>query len=58
LSNEEIVAPENLIRIHGTNDKLLPLRDSKNVITIKDGGHLMVLEQANEVSTALNSILN
>ena len=54
LSNEEIVAPDNLIRIHGTNDKLLPLREKKEVIKIEGGGHFMVIEQAAEVSKELN----
>ena len=56
LSNEEIVVPVNLIRIHGTNDKLLPLREKKGVIEIEDGGHFMVIEQADEVSEELNKL--
>jgi len=56
LSDEEIVAPDNLIRIHGTNDKLLPLRGD-NAIKIEDGGHFMIIEQAAEVSEELNKIL-
>ncbi len=55
LSKEDIVAPENLIRIHGTNDKLLPLRDDA-AIKIEDGGHFMVIEQADEVSEELNKL--
>jgi len=57
LSKEEIYQPENLIRIHGTNDKLLPLRDNSNVMTIEGGGHFMIIEQADEVSEKLNQIL-
>jgi pimeloyl-ACP methyl ester carboxylesterase len=56
LNKEDIVAPENLIRIHGTNDKLLPLRESKDVLTINGGGHFMVIEQAAEVSEELNKL--
>ncbi len=56
LSNEVIVAPENLIRIHGTNDKLLPLREKNGVITVDGGGHFMVIEQAAEVSDELNKL--
>jgi pimeloyl-ACP methyl ester carboxylesterase len=57
LSDEVIVASENLIRIHGTNDKLLPLREKDGVIKIDGGGHFMVIEQADEVSKELNNIL-
>lgn len=56
LSDEVIVAPDNLIRIHGTNDKLLPLRENNGVITIDGGGHFMIIEQADEVSKELNKL--
>lgn len=56
LSKEEIVVPDNLIQLHGTNDKMLPLRDREGVIKIKDGGHFMVIEQAAEVSKELNKL--
>tara|TARA_B100000809_G_scaffold234479_1_gene251928 strand:+ start:239 stop:877 length:639 start_codon:yes stop_codon:yes gene_type:complete len=57
LSKEEIVIPENLIRIHGTNDKLLPIRDREGFIEIKGGGHFMVIEQADEVNEKFNLVL-
>ena len=57
LNQEKIYQPENLIRVHGTNDKLLPLIDNSNVMTIKGGGHFMIIEQAAEVSKELNQIL-
>lgn len=53
LSNEEIFIPENLIRIHGTNDKLLPLRDKNGAIKIEGGGHFMIIEQMDEVNGKL-----
>jgi pimeloyl-ACP methyl ester carboxylesterase len=56
LSNEEIIAPSNLIRIHGTNDKMLPLKDKDRVVEIEGGGHFMVIEQASDVSEALKRI--
>jgi len=58
LLGKEIHHPKNLIRIHGTNDKLLPLSDSNDIITIKDGGHLMILEQYNDVNEALIKALS
>jgi len=57
LSKEEIPQPDNLIRIHGTNDKLLPLKDEENVLKIEDGGHFMIIEQAAEVNQKLKQIL-
>lgn len=50
-------APSNIIHIHGTGDKLLPFRYVKADIAIKNGGHLMVMENAGEISEQLRRIL-
>ena len=47
---------ENLIQIHGTQDRLFPSYKSADVI-IKGGGHLMVLNRAEEVSCFLHDAL-
>jgi len=47
----------NLFHIHGTDDKLLPIRKSGKVIAIQNGGHLMVLDKAKQVSEALQRII-
>lgn len=47
----------NLFHIHGTDDKLLPIRKSGKVIAIQNGGHLMVLDKAKQVSEALHRII-
>jgi hypothetical protein len=44
------------IRIHGDNDKLLPLR-FKVEHTIKGGGHLMLIDHGEEVSRIIESHL-
>ena len=49
--------PDDLIQIHGTADKVLPIADTTNVIQIKDGEHLMVIHRAEEVSAILSRIL-
>lgn len=54
-SNTEI--HPNLFHIHGTNDKLLPISKSGEVIAIENGGHLMVLDKAKQVSEALHRII-
>ena len=45
--------PKNIIHIHGTRDRILPLGYVKCISTIKNGGHLLTLNKAAE----LNSIL-
>lgn len=47
----------NLFHIHGTNDKILPINKSGKVIAIENGGHLMVLTKAKQVSEALHRII-
>lgn len=53
--NEKI--PFNLTQIHGTKDKILPLIETSNILKIEGGGHFMVLEQADLVTTVLKRIL-
>ncbi|MDQ8004215.1 MAG: alpha/beta hydrolase [Pedobacter sp.] len=48
---------QNLFHIHGTNDKILPINKSGNVIAIQNGGHLMVLDKAKQVSEVLHQII-
>lgn len=45
----------NTIRIHGTNDKLIPLKGK--AIEIKDGGHFMIVDKADEISKLVNEKL-
>jgi len=49
-SNEEnFIKP---IRIHGTNDKLIPLKGK--AIEVKGGGHFMIVDKAEEISNLIN----
>ena len=52
-----LIVPANVIHIHGTGDKLLPFRYVKADIPIKNAGHLMVMENAGEISWQLRRIL-
>lgn len=49
---------ENLVHIHGTNDKVFPL---KNILScdyiIKDGSHDMVMTRAEDISKILNKVI-
>lgn len=51
-------APENVIRIHGTNDRVLPMQRAVNLHKIYGGGHLMILNKADAVSSILQYELN
>lgn len=41
-----------VIRIHGTKDKLIPLKG--RAIEVKDGGHFMIVDKAEEISNLIN----
>jgi len=47
-----------IIHVHGTNDHLLPIKYTHPDYTIKGGGHLMILNRADEVNRILNEVLS
>lgn len=47
----------NLIHIHGSSDRILPLRYVQADRQVKAGGHLMVLNFAEEVSAILREVM-
>ena len=47
--------PPNLLRIHGTNDRLIPLKGKAECI--KGGGHFMIVDQADSISKIINIFL-
>ena len=46
-----------MIHIHGSNDHLLPYRYVKADYLVKGGGHLMVMNRADEVNSILREVL-
>jgi pimeloyl-ACP methyl ester carboxylesterase len=53
--------PERLpgiVHVHGSNDYMLPLKYTRPDYIIKDGGHLMVFNKADEVNKILNEVLS
>jgi pimeloyl-ACP methyl ester carboxylesterase len=48
---------QNIFHIHGTNDKILPLFFVKSNSIIKNGGHLMTLNKAEELNQILRQQL-
>jgi len=50
--------PSNIIHIHGTKDKLLPHKLLKADILVNSGGHLMIMENAEEISKLIKELLS
>ena len=47
------VQPSSIFHIHGTSDRILPAKFVKRSATIKNGGHLMVLNKSEELNKIL-----
>ena len=45
---------EKVLKISGTKDKLIPLKNEENIQLIEGGGHLMIIDNAEEVSEIIN----
>jgi pimeloyl-ACP methyl ester carboxylesterase len=52
------IAPENIIRIHGNKDKVLPIINFTPQHLINSGGHFMIANRADEISAILKAELN
>ena len=50
-------SPPGIIRIHGDNDKVLPLGNNKVDYLIRGGSHFMIFNRAVEISDILNELL-
>lgn len=51
------VVPKNLVQIHGGRDRVFPFGDRNADVVVPDGGHLMVLSRAEELSQLLMTTL-
>lgn len=49
--------PENVIHIHGTKDHIFPIKNIKADFVIQGGGHLMLMNKAEEINEILKKIL-
>jgi pimeloyl-ACP methyl ester carboxylesterase len=49
--------PEDIIHIHGDQDKIFPIKKLHPTHIIRGGSHIMMLNRAKEVSTCINSVL-
>lgn len=54
---ENVSRIENVIKIHGSKDRLIPVRGERKMEIIKDGGHFMIVDKADEISNIINSKL-
>jgi len=48
---------EDIIHIHGTSDKIFPIRPIKNCIKITKGGHFMIVNKSEEISRIIMSCI-
>lgn len=52
--NEDSLA--NVVKISGSNDKILPPPKNSEIILISGGEHFMIVDRADEISEIINSI--
>ncbi|HEY9644712.1 MAG TPA: alpha/beta hydrolase [Coleofasciculaceae cyanobacterium] len=50
--------PDNLCHLHGSSDRVFPIRFVTPDLTVEQGGHLMILNRAAQVSTLLGQIIS
>ena len=51
------IVPPNVTHVHGTDDKLLLYKNVKADYTIEGGTHLMIMNEAAEISALLNKLI-
>jgi len=51
------VIPATYIHIHGTRDEVIPIRFTKPTHTIRNAGHLMVMNRSTEINKILEEVL-
>ena len=51
------IKPKNLYQIHGSNDRIFPIKKVEPDFEIKNGTHFMVYQNAEEISALLNNLI-
>lgn len=54
---ENTAFPNNLVHIHGSSDHIFPIRYVKPHHTIPGGGHMMVMNRADEISNIIHQYI-
>lgn len=52
------IIPQNLYHIHGESDRIFPYRFVREDFNVGQGGHLMILNQAEHISLLIQKIIN
>ena len=55
---KNVTQTKNILHIHGTNDRILPSRFADIDILVTNGGHLMTLNRADEITKILRKQLS
>ena len=50
--------PSNLVHIHGTRDRIFPIKNIENAIEIANGGHFMMVNKSGEVERLIFALIN
>lgn len=53
---QNVEIPNNVIHIHGNNDKIIPIRNVEADFTIQNGSHLMTLNKSKEIQDIIFKI--
>ena len=51
------IIPENLYHLHGTSDRIFPLKFVQPDLTIEAGGHFMVINRAEQISQTIDRLV-
>jgi pimeloyl-ACP methyl ester carboxylesterase len=54
---QNVIQPTTIYHIHGTLDKTFPIKNIQPTHIIKNGGHFMVMNKADEISAIIESII-
>lgn len=49
--------PDNIVHIHGSNDHIFPIKYVEPDVTVKDGGHFMIMNKAAEINKIIKQNL-
>lgn len=55
---QNTLTPEHYIHIHGTSDRILPIKNVKTDFKIKNGGHFMTVNKAREISEIIKKVID
>lgn len=57
ISWKNINLPDSYLHLHGDLDKMIPIKKIKGYQKIKNGGHFMIMQKGNEISTIINDFI-